>query len=205
MHTFSVSEPRMRAPTIMEAMSEADRVFPARKGQGSQPLTSERRLILSAPRRSGPGAGKSRVVEVVHVRRGGPRPVEEYSRPVPWSQRTETWPEGLRTKPAQPLPSQDIQPVAPEPAPPVVHVMPMWQPSPPQPAPLVPKPAEPPVERVMARQRRPRVTKAPIAKAGERRFADPFADEDGANCFRCGYLVEPAREKRGLMTCSACG
>jgi hypothetical protein len=81
----------------------------------------------------------------------------------------------------------------------------MWQPSPPQPAPLVPKPAEPSVERVMARQRRPRVTKAPTAKAGERRFADPFADEDGANCFRCGYLVEPAREKRGLMTCSACG
>ncbi|MDO9714295.1 hypothetical protein [Paracraurococcus lichenis] len=39
-----------------------------------------------------------------------------------------------------------------------------------------------------------------------RSFADPFAGEDdGANCLRCGYLVEAAREKRGLLTCAACG
>jgi len=66
------------------------------------------------------------------------------------------------------------------------------------------KSVEPPVETAVAKQRRPRVLKAPI-KAAVRRFADPFADDDGANCLRCGYLVEPAREKRGLMTCSACG
>lgn len=184
-------------------MSEADRVFPARKGQGSQSLTSEKRLILSAPRRSGPGAGKSRVVEVVHVRRDRSRPVEDHPSPAPWSLRAEAWPEGLRAKPAQPLPLQDTQPAAPEPAPPVVHVMPMWQPSPPQPAPAMVKPAEPSVERVATWQRRPRVPKAPIPKVVVRYFADPFAD-DGANCLRCGYLVEPAREKRGLMTCSAC-
>jgi hypothetical protein len=62
------------------------------------------------------------------------------------------------------------------------------------------KPAEPPVETAVAGPRKPRVPKAAV-----RRFADPFADEDGANCIRCGYLVEPAREKRGLMTCSVCG
>ena len=184
-------------------MSEADRIFPARKGQGSQSLTSGKRLILSAARRSGPGAGKSRVVEVVHVRRDRSRPAEDHPSPAPWSLRAETWPEVLRAKPTQPLPPQDIQPVAPDPAPPVVHVMPMWQPSPPQPAPAMVKPVEPPVETAVARQRRPRVPKAPI-KAAVRRFANPFADNDGANCLRCGYLVEPAREKRGLMTCSAC-
>ena len=185
--------------------SEADRVFPARKGQGFQTLTSKKRHILSASRRSGPGAGKSRVVEVVHVRRDGARPVEDHPRPAPWNLHAETWPDGLRAKPAQPLPLQDIQPVAPEPASPVVHVMPMWEPSPPQPAPPVTKPGELPVETVATEQRRPRVPKPPILKAAVRRFADPFADDNGANCFRCGYLVEPAREKRGLMTCSACG
>jgi hypothetical protein len=39
-----------------------------------------------------------------------------------------------------------------------------------------------------------------------RHYADPFAQDDvGANCLRCGYLVEPAREKRGLLTCAGCG
>jgi hypothetical protein len=39
-----------------------------------------------------------------------------------------------------------------------------------------------------------------------RRVADPFdANDDGANCLRCGYAVEPARERRGLMTCAGCG
>jgi hypothetical protein len=36
-------------------------------------------------------------------------------------------------------------------------------------------------------------------------FADPFAAEDtGTNCIRCGYLVSPEREKRGLLTCHQC-
>jgi hypothetical protein len=39
-----------------------------------------------------------------------------------------------------------------------------------------------------------------------RSFADPFdTGDDGANCLRCGYLVEPARERRGHLTCSGCG
>ena len=55
-----------------------------------------------------------------------------------------------------------------------------------------------------APQRQPKASA--VSKTRERAFADPFATEDtGANCFRCGYLVEPAREKRGLMTCAGCG
>lgn len=185
-------------------MSEADHVFPTWKGQGSYTLSSERRLILSASRRSGPGAGKSRVVEVVHVRRDRLQPVEGHPHPIPRSLHTKTWPAGLPTKLAQPLSPQDIQPAAPEPAAPVVHVMPMWQPSP-QPAPLVSDLDEPQIDRVVAKPRKPRASKSPVEKAPARQFADPFTDDDGANCHRCGYLVEPAREKRGLMTCSACG
>src|SRR3954469_21756186 len=101
--------------------SEADRVFPTRKGQGAQALSSEKRHILSAPRRSGPGAGRSRVVEVVHVRGDRARPSEGHPHPTPASQHTETWPEELQTKPAQPLSPQDTHPVALNPAPLVVH------------------------------------------------------------------------------------
>jgi hypothetical protein len=186
-------------------MSEADRVFSARKGQGSQALISEKRHILSAPRRSGPGAGKSRVVEVVHVRRDTLRPSKDHPRPAPASQHAETWPEELQAKPAQPYPPQDIQPIVPEPTSPVVHVMPMWVPSQSQPVPPAPKSDEVAGEAGMARQRRRRMPAEPVSRVAARRFADPFADEDGANCSRCGYLVEPAREKRGLLTCSVCG
>jgi hypothetical protein len=63
-----------------------------------------------------------------------------------------------------------------------------------------PEPEAPPPPRA----RRARVARVPAPE--ERRVADPFdAEDDGANCLRCGYLVEPAREKRGLMTCAACG
>ena len=142
------------------------------------------------------------MVEVVHVRRNRSCPTEDY--PGPASQHAETLPEELQAKPAQPLPPQDIQPIVPEPVPPVVHVMPMWVPSQPQPVPPAPKPDEVAGEAGMPRQYRRRMPAKPASKLAVRRFADPFADEDGANCIRCGYLVEPAREKRGLMTCSVC-
>jgi hypothetical protein len=39
-----------------------------------------------------------------------------------------------------------------------------------------------------------------------RSVADPFDDTDErANCLRCGYAIQPARERRGLMTCAGCG
>ena len=85
-------------------MSEADRVFPCRNELGAQSSHSEQRLVLSTPRRSGAADGRSgvrsRVVEVVHVRRSGPRPVESRPRAAPRSVRAEVWPEGFRAKPA---------------------------------------------------------------------------------------------------------
>jgi hypothetical protein len=64
-------------------------------------------------------------------------------------------------------------------------------------------PAEEPVVEAGHAPWRPREQPA---GAPTRRVADPFnASDDGANCMRCGYAVEPAREKRGLMICSECG
>lgn len=187
-------------------MSEADRVFPARRGQEPQAAVSERRLIVSPPRKGSSGVGRSRVIEVVQVRRDRTGPPEGRQRPAGWNLRAETWPDGFSAKPAQSLPPHDIQPVVPEPVPPTVHVMPMWEPAPQQPAQPMSEPGEPPVETSLDGQRRPRIPKVRGPTAPARRFADPFADRDGgANCMRCGYLVEPAREKRGQLTCSACG
>jgi hypothetical protein len=133
---------------IWNRMSEADRVFPRHRRE--EPITSgDKRLILSAPRRSGLGASKtskSRVVEVVYVRRERSRPTEDRPRPAPWSVRAETWPEGFRAKSAVPLRQHDLQPAAPDAAQPTVHVMPMWEPSPQQPAPPTAEPVEPAVK-----------------------------------------------------------
>jgi hypothetical protein len=95
----------------------------------------------------------------------------------------------------------ESQPFAPGPATPTVHVMAMWEPSAPQPTEQAAMPAEP----TAVARRRPRVSKSVAPKGSARTYADPFAPDDGgANCIRCGYLVEPVREQRGLLTCSAC-
>jgi hypothetical protein len=190
-----------------KVMSEEDRVFPRRREElGAQSSHREQRLVLSARRRNGAAGGRSRVVEVVHVRRSGPRPVEDRPRPAPWSVRAEVWPEGFRAKPASPLPPQDLQPVAPEPAQPTVHVMPMWEPTQQRSAQSEAQPAEQPGGMAAGGSRTPRVPKPRASETTGRLFADPFSpDGGGANCIRCGYFVEPAREKRGLMTCSGCG
>ena len=184
-------------------MSEADRVFPPREAQGEPSSTDEKRFIHTTPRRSGLGAGKSRVVEVVHLRRGRSALTDEPSRSATWDlrARADTWSDGLRAKSPTPLPPHDMLPVASEPVQPTVHVMPMWEPSAQQSA----KPAEQQVEAKVVRRGRPRLSKPAAPAAATRDFADPFATDDGgANCIRCGYLVEPARENRGLMTCSKC-
>src|SRR4051794_28715074 len=107
----------------------------------------------------------------------------------------------IHTQLTQPLAPQNIQPSESEPVPPVVHVMPMWVPSQPQPVPPAPKLDKVAGEAEMARHRRRRTPRQAVSKVAVRRFADPFADEDGANCIRCGYLVVPVREKRDLLTC----
>ena len=82
--------------------------------------------------------------------------------------------------------------------------MPGWEPL------LPPLEATEPAAEVQASARpQRRMTKPKPPKSQwvptKRAYADPFAaDDTGANCIRCGYLVSPAREKRGLMTCLQC-
>jgi hypothetical protein len=205
MLTISLTGYRSRCPSSWKLMSEADRVFSAWKGQGAQAQSSEKRLIPSPPRKGSLGGSQSRMVEVVHVRRDGAKSAEGRPHTVSRNAHAETWLEGFRAKPAQPIPPQDMPSAAPEPPPPVVHVMPMWEPSSQQPAQLVTRPGEPPVEAAGPASRSPRIARARAPKAVARHFADPFADGDGStNCMRCGYQVEPARVKRGLLTCSTC-
>lgn len=197
-------------------MSEADRVFPRDPNQPQGGESRDRRVIVKSPRRNGPGGGTSRTVEVVHVRRGAPRPAEDQPRAASRHTHAETWPDGFRAKaPPPPLLRDDIAPPPPEPVAPTVHVMPAWERTV-QEAPLAETtPAEIPLAEIPIAE--PAIADAavaapaavalsPKAKPTRRRFADPLAeDDDGANCLRCGYLVEAARDRRGLRTCAACG
>jgi hypothetical protein len=173
-------------------MSEIDRVFA--RFQDTRTPTSDRREVRTVP---GRGTRGSRVVEVVHLRSAGPSAgAAGQPRQGRAHRLAASWDEGF---PARQAPT----PPAPEPAPaaatvePTAHVMPAWEPS------AAPEPDAEPVPAVPPpRARRPRGRTA----AMERPVADPFdAADEGANCLRCGYLVEKQREARGLMTCAACG
>jgi hypothetical protein len=175
-------------------MSEIDRVF-GRLGP-KKPGPNERRGMLNVPRK-GAAAG-SRTVEVVHLRSRGAQPGPDAPGHATQRLRAATWDEGFPARATQAAPAAPEPPPAP-PAP-VAHVMPVRTLLAPEPE-AAPAPAETPPAR---RDRPPRRPEAPEPQA--RRVADPFdATDDGANCLRCGYLVEPAREKRGLLTCAACG
>jgi hypothetical protein len=185
-------------------MSDADRIFSLLTGQAARTASNERRFI-NAPRRKGSVSTGPRVVEVVQVRQRGAKPNEAHGPAKQPRTHAQTWPDGFRAKPPLPLPSADQDPAEPEPVQPGVHVMPMWQPSP-QPSEVAEaNPPKAPVEAAAPRPRRRRDPAPAVPQQGIRRFADPFSDEGGANCMRCGYLVEPAREGRGLLTCAACG
>jgi hypothetical protein len=188
-------------------MSEASRVFPAQKGRGATSLISEKRFIQTRPRRGGPGSGQPRVVEVVHVQRGRSPSSDEQLRAAARSVRSEAWLDGDATTPEQPSSAPAPMPVAPKPAQPVVHVMPMWQPSAQQQGVETVAAPDTALAETVPPARRGRRSQSARARAETpRSYADPFAEEDdGANCIRCGYLVEPAREKRGLLTCAGCG
>ncbi len=206
-------------------MDDKDYVFARFKDD--KLASANRRETLTIPRRA--GASGSRVVEVVHVRSGGavkdrPQRKDHYVRAA-------TWDGGFPTK-QTPRVSMPIEPAAPDAAEPVTHVMPAWAPATAEidAAPAEGLGAEP--RRGRGRPRKqlsfgPGATTAGAARAEEadvspnrgsvrpreqpvsiatRRVADPFnPSDDGANCMRCGYAVELAREKRGLMTCAACG
>ena len=175
-------------------MSEADRVFARMTTPGTNPASEETKLLHIAPRRRGDAGGQGRVVEVVHRRSSRTAPPAEPANPPARSVHAATWPEGFQARPAPP--PADAAAASPDPAPPVGHVMPGWEP-----LLAAVEPDEPATKPASNRHRQPRATK-PVAK---RAFADPFATEDtGTNCIRCGYLVEPEREKRGLLTCHQC-
>jgi hypothetical protein len=163
-------------------MSEIDRVF-ARLG-AKKPASEERRETVNVPRR---GTAGSRVVEVVHVRSGAERADAGRSG---GRVRAATWSDGFPARvAAAPPPEPPAPPAAPAPT---AHVMPGWQPAPAKVAPPV-------------RETRPRGDGPRPARDAARRVADPFdTADDGANCLRCGYAVEPEREARGLLTCAAC-
>jgi hypothetical protein len=81
----------------------------------------------------------------------------------------------------------------------------MWEPATNEVSSTPPAPA--PVEDQPGQIDHP-ATRSSDSKVGgrSRRVADPFdANDEGANCLRCGYVVERARERRGLMTCAECG
>jgi hypothetical protein len=173
-------------------MSEADRVFARMTPPGSPSAPESKELLHISAQRRGTTTGQSRVVEVVHRRsdRSANAPRQERS-----SAHAASWPEGFPARSAPVPPPLEAPAAAPDPAPPVGHVMLGWEP-----LLLLIKPEAAPA----AQQRQP--TTPAARKPRERAFADPFAAEDtGANCFRCGYLVETAREEWGLMTCASCG
>jgi hypothetical protein len=179
-------------------MSEADRVFARMTTPGSHPEPEDKTQLLHiTSRRRGAIAGQSRTVEVVHRRSERVAPSPEQEQPPRSSAHAATWPDGFPARSAPiAAPAASLSP-APAPNPPQVgHVMPGWEPL------LAPvQPDDPLAEPAASPRRQPRAAKSPAG----RRFADPFAAEDtGANCLRCGYLVEPARERRGLMTCAQC-
>lgn len=180
-------------------MDDIDRVFARFKDDKPEP--ANRRETLSIPRRN--GAGGSRTVEVVHLRSGaGSKDRPQRADP---RVRAASWDGGFQAK--QPV----ATPAPPSPAaaatPPTTHVMPAWEPPAPKaasPPPGSPNEAEAPDSAARRGRGRPRKEVRPAPRA--RHVADPFdADDDGANCMRCGYAIEPAREKRGLLTCAGCG
>ena len=178
-------------------MSEADRVFARMTSPGSHSAPEDKELLHIAPRRRGMTTGQSRVVEVVHRRSDRPSEATRLERSLAHAA---SWPEGFQARSGPVPPPLEASNATPDPAPPVGHVMPGWEPllPPLEPAGTSEPPPLPQPSPKKARQA------SPLQMPG-RTFADPFATEDtGANCIRCGYLVSPARERRGLTTCVRC-
>jgi len=185
-------------------MSDIDRVF-ARLG-GSNRAATEQRELRSISRRG--GATGRRVVEVVRLPARGATPGRDPSHRPGARVRSQTWDDGFPAKSAPP-PSPSSEPVAAEAvAPvtvePVAHVMPIWKRTVVEPEiePASTAPSEAAQQTTQPAAKHARRT----AKLASRRVADPFdAEDEGANCQRCGYLIQPARERRGLLTCAGCG
>jgi cell division septation protein DedD len=178
-------------------MSEADRVFARMTTSGALPSPEYKQFLHVTSRRRGAVAGQSRVVEVVHRRSNCMAAPAEPAYAA-------TWPEGFQGRSAPTLPPAEDPAASPVPAPPVGHLMPGWEPLLPPLQPIEPAAKIPASIRPQPRAAKPKQSKNQPMSI-KRTFADPFAaDDSGTNCIRCGYLVSPAREKRGLITCLQC-
>lgn len=184
-------------------MSEADRVF-ARMTKPSLRSTPKDNEVLHVASRQRGAAGQSRMVEVIHRRSGQSTSPAAPARWPKSSAYAASWPDGFNVRPAPSPPPAAASPEAPEPNPPVGHLLPGWEP-------LLPpiEPAEIAADVPTGSNRKPRAIKPERSKntprSTRRAFADPFvADDTGTNCIRCGYLVSSARERRGLLTCVQC-
>jgi hypothetical protein len=177
-------------------MSDIDRVF-ARLGERHLAGGDQRELRRIS--RKG-GSASNRVVEVVRLPARGAAASAGGPRRADFRVRAETWDDGFPAKSAPPPPPSP-QPVAAEAAAPIVHVRPMRERTvlEREVEPASPAPSE-------AGQPPPAKRARRTAPATSRRVADPFdTADDGANCLRCGYAIQPARERRGLLTCAKCG
>jgi hypothetical protein len=180
-------------------MSEIDRVFAGLGGRQSAP--SARRELRRIPGKGGTSA--TRTVEVVRLPARGASESPGRQR-ADLQLRSATWEDGFPAQSARPAPPSEPDLPQPVRAEPTAHVMPMWERS--RAEPEAPPPAEAPPVPDAPRARRGRPPGSTASRRAERRVADPFdPEDDGTNCLRCGYAVEPARERRGLLTCVACG
>lgn len=206
-------------------MDDKDHVFSRFKDD--KPEASDRRELLTIPRRA--GATGSRVVEVVHVRSGGA--VKDRPQRNDTHVRAASWATGFPAKQAVAAPTFVVPAIAAATVP-TAHIMPAWEPSAEaastaiaDEAAVAPprgrgRPRKHPTlepagakdvtagteEQIPVSRRGPGRPSEAIAIASARRVANPFdAADDGANCMRCGYAIERAREKRGLLTCVGCG
>ncbi len=182
-------------------MDDIDRVFARFKDDKPEP--ADRRETLNVPRRN--GTGGSRTVEVVHLRSG--RGTTDRPQRLDPRLRAESWEGGFQARRPVAMPASPAPVAAAAAKTPTTHVMPAWEPAAAREAsaaPGSPDVADAPDD--AARRGRGRPRKEASAAPPARHVADPFdAGDDGANCMRCGYAIEPRRERRGLMTCAACG
>lgn len=177
-------------------MSDIDGHFARSRGTGASAVP--RRQLVTVPRR---GARGSRVVEVVHLRAASDAAEAAPPRHAAAIGAAACGEEISSKGPPPPLDTATPLSAAPPSPQPVVHVMPAWEPRAVevQPAPGAEGTAASPLHAA------PKASRRTPSGPTSRRVADPFdADDDRANCIRCGYAIEPGREQRGLMTCVQC-
>lgn len=171
-------------------MIDKDHVFARFQENRTTPANTREQRVIA---RRGAGAG-SRVVEVVHVRSGtATKPDKRPAVTQDARLRAATWADGFTARQVSAGPPPEPMPAPDAPAP-TCHVMPRWEPTHREEAP----PPAPEAPRVKSARRK--------AEPVSRSVADPFdAEDDRANCLRCGYTVERERDQRGMLTCARCG